>query len=145
MKRPLTLVASLFLVSSLLHLGWETSHVGLYGGYEDLTTVPITLWATIGDVVYTFIAFSFVAVIKRNPDWLEGADGIDFGVVSFIGFCIALFVEYKALALDRWYYLDAMPIIPALHVGLSPVVQMTLLLPASFYLSKELVRRISAD
>lgn len=125
-----------------LHYLWEANHVVLYGGYEHLTTLPITIYATIGDVAYTLGAFFFIALLKRDVNWLARMTKLDALVVAFIGFAVSLSVEYKALALGRWFYLDAMPVIPGFEVGLSPIVQMTVLLPATFLLAKFISRRI---
>lgn len=139
------MIKKLVLISVLafgLHHMWESRHVVLYGGYDSLTALPITLYATVGDVVYTLGAYFLVALIKRDMNWLARMTRLDIMSIAFIGFAISLYVEYKALALGRWFYLDTMPIIPGLHVGLSPIVQMTVLLPATFLLTKFIARRI---
>jgi hypothetical protein len=128
-------------ISYGFHQLWESSHVGLYGGYEQLTTLPITVYATFGDVAYTLAAYFFIALFKRDGAWLVRMTKLDVAGVTVAGFFISLFVEYKALAFDRWFYLDAMPIIPGLQIGLTPVVQMTVLLPLTFYLVHRFERR----
>jgi hypothetical protein len=144
MKRTVATLAILAATSFALHLAWEFFHVGLYGGYEHLTSLPITVWATIGDVLYTVAAFGFIALLKRSLAWLEHADAWDYASISATGMFIATFVESKALAFGRWYYLDAMPIVPVLGIGLSPLAQMVILLPISFVLTRVLLRRIGA-
>ena len=44
-------------------------------------------------------------------------------------------VEWKALASGSWSYTDRMPIVPVLDVGLWPLVQLTLLAPAAFWIA----------
>ena len=126
----------LIIVSFLLHVIWESLHVSLYGGYEHLSPVlSVTVWATIGDVAYTLFVYLLIALIKKDFYWLQNIQVNDYVALTLMGFFIALFVEYKALFFERWFYLDAMPIIPFLNVGLSPVLQMTLLLPLTMYLT----------
>jgi len=66
----------------------------------------------------------------------------DIASLAVLGFFIAVFVEYKGLFLNRWHYLEAMPVISGLGVGLSPILQMSLLLPVSVFLTKYLLKKI---
>lgn len=109
----------------------------LYTGYEDLSPYfPITIWATLGDVLYTLLIALFFVVIKSDSGWIAKATKKDYGALAAVGFLLALFVEYKAQFFGLWQYGEAMPIIPFLGVGLTPIVQMALLLPVSVFLAK---------
>ncbi len=124
-------------VGFVLHLLWERSHIGLYTAYEKMEGVlPVYLFATIGDIVYMLGAILLVGIIKGDTLWLLSARPTDFLVLIFFGFAIALFVEYKALALERWAYGPSMPMISWLHVGLTPILQMSILLPLSAWCTK---------
>lgn len=135
-------LAILTVTSFVLHLIWESWHVQLYTGYGDWSLgIPVVALATIGDVLYTLGAFALVCGFKKTVDWMADATYSDyFGLVT-LGFLIALFVEYKGLALDKWQYLPEMPIIPILQVGLSPILQMALLLPLSVFIVSRFVRK----
>lgn len=131
------------IVSALLHFGWESLHVGLYTGYAGISgPLPITVWATLGDVGYVLAAVLIISIFKRGLSWLAQPHIYDYAGLAMLGFCIALFVEYKALAFGKWAYTAAMPIVPLLHVGLSPLVQMTILLPLSVYFAATLLRHL---
>jgi hypothetical protein len=135
-------LAIVSLVAFGLHGVWEQAHVSLYRGYEDLSPfLPITLWATFGDVFYTLGVIGLVALFKGQLDWAGRAKAKDFIGLAIIGFFVALLVEYKALALDRWAYTPAMPIIPFFEVGFSPVLQMTILLPLSILTVRRFIRK----
>ena len=134
------LLALLTCVSFLLHLAWEWAHLPLYTGYEGVGGgTPIVLFATLGDVAYTLIAVLVVSLFKGRLEWLRHARPADYIGLGILGFGIALLVEYKALALHRWAYTAAMPII--FGVGLSPLLQMTLLLPFSVFIAQLLAAR----
>jgi hypothetical protein len=123
--------------SFVLHFAWEYMHFGLYRGYEEWAgTIPVYWLATVGDVLYTLGAFALVSAIKKTYEWIHTATLSDYLMLVTLGCLIALFVEYKGIALDRWEYLPDMPIIPILGVGLSPVLQMALLLPLSVFLTQ---------
>ena len=119
-----------------LHFVWESNHVVLYGGYDHLTTLPIAVWAAIGDVVYTFAMYLLIALIKRDMRWVERMRWTDAAAVSIMGFFLVLIVEYKAMVFDRWFYLDTMPIVPLLGIGLTPLLQKVTLFTLTFYLVK---------
>lgn len=134
-------VLILVTISFALHFVWESAHIHLYTGYGDVSGgVPITLWASIGDVLYTLAAVAFFMLMRHERNVLAGLQGKDIAVLAIVGFFIALGVEYKALLLHRWAYTEAMPIIPLLGIGLSPVLQMMLLLPFTVYLTKMVAR-----
>lgn len=118
----------------VLHLVWETLHLPLYTNYAGISGgMPVPLYAAFGDVLYTLGAVLFVALYKKKLLWFKEATASDYEGLAILGFFIALFVEYKALALHRWAYTAAMPTL--LGVGLSPLLQMTLLLPLSVFLT----------
>jgi len=140
-KRHWVSYALLALAAGLLHYAWETSHVGLYTNYGDLGgPLPVTLYATLGDIMYTLLAVLGVGIFKRDMLWWLSARTRDLALLALIGLAIALFVEYKAILLGTWEYLPAMPIIPILNVGLSPIIQMTILLPLSVFLVQRIYK-----
>lgn len=136
----------LIIVTFLLHLIWENAHISLYGGYEALPfSDHITIFATVGDVAYTLFAVLLFALFKKNSNWFNETKSRDYILLAVLGFLISLFVEYKALILGKWFYLSAMPIIPLLNVGLSPIVQMTILLPFTVYISSNILKRLTPE
>ena len=127
------LVASSF----FLHLAWERVHIRLYTGYEKMEgLLPVYLFATMGDVAYTLCAVFFVAIVRHDVTWfVRDVSTGEYLLLALIGFCIALFVEYKAIYFNKWEYLPEMPIMPFFRVGLSPIAQMTVLLPFSVFIT----------
>jgi len=131
-------------LAAVFHFIWESLHVGLYTGYSGLSgSLPITVWATIGDVTYVLASVLFLSLVKYEFQWMSAPQWADIAGLAILGAGIALYVEYKALALERWSYLPAMPIIPGLEVGLSPVVQMTLLLPLAVVSAAYMIRLLT--
>lgn len=136
----------LILVSFGLHFVWEYVHVGLYTNYEHWSQgLPVYWLATVGDVLYTLGAFALVSAIKKTYEWVNESTLADYFMLVTVGALIALFVEYKGLALDRWEYLPGMPIIPFLGVGLSPVLQMALLLPITVAITQWGARKFARN
>lgn len=127
------------IISFVLNFAWEYLHLPLYTGYERLGHgLSLVAWATAGDVMYTFLIVLFVALCKRDILWFQKAKTPEYILLGALGFATAMFVEYKALALHRWAYTAAMPTI--FHAGLSPLLQLALLIPLSVYLARRFTR-----
>lgn len=134
----------LIIVSFAVHFVWEYAHFSLYAGYEQWSgSVPAYFLATVGDVLYTLGAFALVSGIKKSYEWISSATLADYLMLVTLGCLIALLVEYKGLALDRWEYLPEMPLIPLLGVGISPILQMAILLPITFAVTQWISSRFS--
>jgi len=131
----------LFSVALFSHFLWESAHLSLYGGYANLSPVlPITLWASVGDALYVLGALLLVSLFQKDILTLKITPRELIGF-ALLGFCIALFVEYKAFVFGKWHYLPTMPVVPFFEVGLSPLLQMTLLLPFSVFVTKTMCRK----
>ncbi len=130
------------IVSFIMHFVWEYFHYGMYTGYEEWSgETPVYWLATAGDVLYTLGAFALVSAIKKSYAWVSSATLADYFMLVSLGCLVAIIIEYKGLALERWEYRAEMPIIPILGVGLSPVLQMAILLPATFFVTQWVSKR----
>jgi len=139
MKKEIIMLAT---VSFLLHLVWENLQAPLYGSdYISFAQhFPTCLIATFGDVFIALIVYYFIMVVKKDTHWIAKQDVSDYIAITFLGLLIAIGIEQNALLLEKWGYGATMPLIPYLRVGLLPILQMTILLPISFYLTKKLIR-----
>jgi len=130
----------LFLIAFVLHIVWENAQAPLFQGYASFAAhFPMCLVGTVGDVLITLSVYFIVALLKNDINWISVLNKKDFVILAVIGFFIAVGIEWRALLFGRWAYADAMPIIPYLKVGLTPILQMTFLLPLSMYLTKKIV------
>ena len=129
-------IAILSSISFLLHIVWENVQAPLFKGYESFTKhLPVCFMGTIGDVLITLFAFALIALIKNNQHWIVQIKLGDYLSLTIIGLLIAIGIEQNALFLSKWNYSDAMPLIPYLKTGLTPLIQMMVLLPLSFFLT----------
>ena len=129
-------------VAFVLHYLWENAHIELYTAYDGISgPMPIVLYATLGDVAYTLFAYALFALYKRDAQWVSRVRMRDCAYLALLGFSIAVFVEWKAMFLERWAYTPDMPLVFGL--GLSPILQMTILLPLSVILSSYLLVALS--
>ncbi|OGG59139.1 hypothetical protein A3C89_01895 [Candidatus Kaiserbacteria bacterium RIFCSPHIGHO2_02_FULL_50_50] len=123
----------LSLVSFVVHGAWENAHAPLFAGYVSiLQHAPACFLATLGDVMFTLFVYLGIALLKRDYLWISRLSAADAVVLMVLGLAFALGIEWRALLQGRWAYTEAMPIIPYVHIGLTPVLQMVILLPLSF-------------
>lgn len=125
-------LAALTIVSFLLHIIWENTQAPLYVGYQSFSqNFAICFVGAIGDVIITLFVLAFIWLLKKDkPQTIS-----DFLALAIVGFIVAVAIEQNALLTGRWSYAPAMSIIPWLNVGLTPIIQMTALLPLSFYVA----------
>lgn len=125
-------VATLALVAFVSHGVWENAQAPLYAGYQSFSQhFGMCLYGTTVDVLITLIVLAFLWLLTKRLPSTKG----DWFALAIIGFVIAVAIEQNALLLGKWAYAVTMPLVPYTQVGLSPILQMTLLLPLSFFLA----------
>lgn len=127
-------------IAFIVHVIWENAQAPLFQGYASFAEhLPVCTAGTVGDVAITLFVYVVVALLKNDFNWIASLNKKDVIVLAVVGFFIAVGIEWRALLFGRWAYTDAMPLIPYLKVGLTPILQMLLLLPFSAYLTKKFV------
>lgn len=135
----------LVLTAFLLHLVWENAQASLFAGYVSFAQhFPMCFLATIGDVIFTLLIYIAVSLLKNDFGWIVRLSKTDMVVLAAMGFFYAVGIEWRALLFEKWSYADAMPIVPYFNVGLTPILQMSVLLPISFYLAKLFNKKLVA-
>jgi hypothetical protein len=146
--RPLTTAPEFNLVvfALLLNLPWELLQAPLFEGMADAphsTVIRACLQATLGDAVIMMLAHAAVAAITRRRHWVLAPSWRDLAVFSAVGVAITAVIEWLATRghwAQTWVYSSAMPVIPGLEIGLSPLLQWVILPPIAVWF----VRRQSA-
>lgn len=111
----------------LLNLPSELVQVPLFAGMPSArhwTAILACGRATLGDLVIALAAFWAVALAVRARAWvLVPTRGRVAGFVA-VGAVLTIVMERLATGpIGRWAYADAIPVVPFLEVGLSPLVQ----------------------
>ena len=117
----------------LLNLTWELAQVPLFAGMpsaEHWQAILVCGRATLGDVAIALVGFWAVAGAAHTRSWmLRPTAGQLTGFVA-VGVLITILMEWLATqVLHRWTNAEAMPVIPLLGVGLSPLLQWVVLPP----------------
>ena len=119
----------LFILAFVLNFVWEISQAFLYMphyvGIAEL--IKVHFIASLGDVLIISIIFLLSYSIFGFNVLNDKYSIKNLFVVIIIGLVLAILIEKYALATGRWEYNSAMPIIPLLKVGLTPVLQMILI------------------
>ena len=133
-----TRLAALFVISVLLNFPWEVAQMPLY--VEDVNWFEFALHCIIpslGDGLIVLLIFCVGWVARGRSDWADRPGWAGYALMLVTGFAIAVIVEWVALhGLNRWSYTDNMPLLPGLGVGIAPVLQMPLLPPIIFRVTR---------
>lgn len=123
---------NVFIFAFLLNFVWEFLQAPLFEQLKDAAhweAVKRCTIATIGDGVIMLVAFWCVALASSRRWILEPTRSELLGFVA-VGVVITIFLEtLNTEYLMRWEYAPAMPIVPLLDVGLSPLMQWIVLPP----------------
>ena len=130
-KATLTHLGYIFSISFLLNLVWEYGHAPLYAAYQDLPITNLALLkATAGDALFlTALSIPFFRIpqLSKHP-WL----------ILPVGIIAAVSLEMFALTTGRWEYNSLMPLVPYLHVGFTPTIQLGILGYIAYVCTKRL-------
>lgn len=135
-------VIYLIIISFVLHLIWENAQASLYLGYESFGQhfLPCLI-GTFGDIVIVLAVYAVVSLLKRNTAWITDLNIKDVFALTLTSFFVAVWIEQHALFVGKWGYASSMPLISYFNVGLTPILQMTILLPLSVYLTGKFITK----
>ena len=117
----------------LLNFIWEIWQVPLFQSMDNLTHFEATIrctQGTLGDVVILLVAFWIIALTTRSRSWIIHPKTIQVTGFIAIGMVITVVVEAIAInVLNRWQYATAMPTLPILGTGITPILQWLIIPP----------------
>ena len=135
-RTVLRLLAATFLVAVAINFAWETAQSALFapmGGWVSGTWRCFV--ASLGDGVILLAIVAAGSLLFRRVDWFVRPGPAGYVFMAALGMTAAVAIEIGARAAGRWSYTDQMPLIPIVHVGLVPVLQMLVLPPLVFAVS----------
>ena len=119
-----------FASSFLLHLIWENAQAPLYAGYTSFSQhfwICFKATAT-GDMLFMLVIYAVLTLTHEDLFWIAKRGSYTHTMTwilpVIIGGLLATNVELWAVYVDhRWVY-GAMPLIPIVNIGWTPVLQM---------------------
>ncbi len=121
-----------FLAAVPVHFAWEMTQAHAFTGLpSDAFWASLACaWASLGDGVLTLLIWGAGALTFRRAVWLGPTGWRGWLLVVGVAAAVAVGTELVLVGgLRRWGYAASMPVLPALPVGLWPVLQMVVLTP----------------
>jgi hypothetical protein len=101
-----------------------------------VVSVVITFVASVADAFISCFLLFFATLVRRGKwAWSLPWNKRVAVLVIVVALLIQTVGEVVALNTDRWSYNQYMPLVPGLNVGLTPVLQMPLLILVTFWLA----------
>lgn len=125
---------ALFIVGVMVNYPWELAQSGLFA---QTIESGMPWWhcfvASLGDGLLVWVIYACGWAVFRRADWFERPRPAQYALMLAVGGAIGVVVEWVATQFaHRWSYAHAMPLIPALDIGVTPVLQMLTLPPIIF-------------
>ena len=126
-------LAALLVAAFAMNWLWEMAQMSAYAEMagrpwgETLLTCTV---AGFGDALVTLVVYAAGALVTRNWRWTLKGGWTVYLFAALAGALCAATVEWAALYAGQWSYATGMP--KVLGAGLLPLLQLTLLVPASF-------------
>ncbi|MGE5627378.1 MAG: hypothetical protein ACM3X7_04580 [Solirubrobacterales bacterium] len=144
MKNFIINILVIALMGFMLQYAWEYWQCGIFYKMLPQAIGSLMLSAVIGDVFITIALYLLLAFMNKDTDWiLKSWKSKEYIVMILYSLFISFYFESAALYSNRWAYSDAMPLFLKTGIGLLPVLQLIILLPLTFLISKNLMRRLS--
>jgi len=139
MRHVLRLNARVFLWAVALNFLWEMAQAYAYTGMPP-SSIEATLICARASLIDGFLVLGIFwggIVVFSRADWIERPGGRGYFFMGAAGLLISVLIELNAVyRLGKWGYRPIMPILSLFGVGLFPVLQMILLPPVTFLLSR---------
>lgn len=142
MERTCRTLAVVFVIAVAVNYPWELLQRPLFTPFSDIGSAWLHCFiASLGDGLIVLLLFGLGWLVLGRRDWFVRPGVRGYALLLASGAALAVLIEWVAVdVLQRWAYADAMPRLPALDVGLVPVLQMMLLPPVVFRVAAALRR-----
>ena len=135
-------VITTILLAFLLNVAWEILQIPLFkGGVYEWQHILFCVLASVADVIMVLLIYFGFAFIYKNALWVNKLKAKRLILLILTGFAGAVLTEVWQLSIGTWSYSSAMPLIPVVDVGLSPVLQFMILPILIYRLSFKMVAR----
>ncbi|GAB6137961.1 hypothetical protein [Halanaerobaculum tunisiense] len=146
MKKFIRNLVVVAVVSLVLHGIWEFVQCGVFytmEGQSILEQYALMISATSGDVGIAVGLYLTLVFTSRDLNWLmKQRNRKDYVISILYALFVSFYFEIHALYHNRWGYSGQMPLFPGTNIGLLPVIQLLILLPLSFIISRYILKKM---
>ena len=129
------------MVAFVLNLFWELVQGPLYKGFEyEWKHILFCGLASVADMLMVLILFFGLGLVYKNVFWIKNIGANKVLLLALVGFLGAILAEVWHIARGDWSYTNTMPLMPFIGVGVSPILQFTVLPWLTFLITKKLVK-----
>ena len=121
-RHNILLIILIFITAFILNGIWELFHYRLYFDLSGIPKYPHLLLATVTDAIIITVIFLIISLKNKDFDWIKKTKKLDYIITIIISLSVAIFIELRALRIERWAYKTTMPTI--FGIGLSPLLQL---------------------
>jgi hypothetical protein len=131
----------------LLNFPWDVLQAPLFDGMAAAphsAVIGACLQATLGDAVIMLLAHAGIVAVTRRRRWVLMPSRREVAGFVAVGVGITAVIEWLATRghwAQTWAYSTAMPVIPGIEIGVSPLLQWVVVpLVALWFLRRQSVR-----
>ncbi|MDZ4808243.1 MAG: hypothetical protein SGI96_08215 [Bacteroidota bacterium] len=129
------------LLAFILNFAWEIIQGPLYIGFTySISHIAFCGLASVADAIMVLLIYFVLTIIYKDPLWIKNINLQRSLILILIGGIGAILAEMRHLSFSNWSYAPAMPVLPFVNAGLSPVLQFMLLPGLIFYVSSILLK-----
>lgn len=125
---------NVFAFAFLLNYPWELMQVPLYQSMPEAAhwdAIKVCTRATLGDGIIMLLAYWGAALLVQDRWWVARPSLASVLALIAIGVGITVLLERLAIVSNNpnwgWRYAEAMPMVPVLEIGLTPLLQWVIL------------------
>ena len=129
-------------LSFVLNLAWEMLQMPLFKNMDlSWQSTLFCALASVADTLMVLLLFNVFALANKSFLWVYSISGKQILLLILIGGIGAVLAERRHVTAGSWAYSDAMPVIPIVEAGLSPVLQFILLPWLIFEIASRVVKK----
>jgi hypothetical protein len=130
------------LITAAANLVWETAQLPLYTIWHTATRgglAYVVVHCTLGDLAILAAALLFALLLAGDEAWPDRGYARVAILTSALGVSATIVSEWLNVDVwGRWAYAPAMPALPPLGTGLSPLLQWAVVPPLAFFVARHL-------
>lgn len=133
-------IFTVLLFAFLFNTVWEILKIPLYKeGVYSWNHILFCVLASFADAIMVLLMYFVFSFIYKNPLWIKKINQAKIIFLILAGGIGAVLAETRHLSISTWSYAKAVPLIPVLNVGLSPVLQFMILSSLIYFVSFKMV------